>query len=64
MKWFGYDAFEEVVEIPDVNVLSSRWVITEKNGKVKARLCLCSFEEEIHPQSGSSRASKDSFKFF
>ena len=45
-KWKLYDAFEEIEENEDHHVISSKWVITEKDGgkdrgrKIKARLCV------------------------
>ena len=63
-RWREYDAFEEVEE-NDQYVISMRWIVTEKdNGKVKARLIVRGFEEEVVPQSDSPTASKESTKLF
>ena len=65
MRWKEYDAVVQVNRGMDMNVLSSRWVVTEKGeNQIKARLVVRGFEEEIHPQSDSPTASKDSFKIF
>ena len=69
-KWNIYDAFEEVEEDENQHIISSKWVIAEKDDattggkKVKARLCVRGFEEETHPKSDSPTASHDSFKLF
>ena len=64
-KWIQYEAFEEVDEDETLHVLSSRWVVTEKeNSDVKARLCVRGFEEDVYPQSDSPTAHQDSFKLF
>ena len=63
-KWKTYEAFEEVIETDDMNVLSSRIVVTEKEDKVKVRLCVRGFEEVNYPQSDSPTASNDSQKLF
>ena len=64
-KWIQYEAFEEVDEDETLHVLSSRWVVTEKeNSDIKARLCVRGFEEDIYPQSDSPTAHQDSFKLF
>ena len=48
-----------------MQVISSRWVITEKaEGKFKARLVVRGFEEPVYPQSDSPTASRESFKTF
>ena len=48
-----------------MQVISSRWVVTEKEeGKFKARLVVRGFEEEVYPQSDSPTANRDSFKTF
>ena len=65
LKWKEYDAVDQVTQGMDMNVLSSRWVVTEKGeDEIKARLVVRGFEEEIYPQSDSPTASKDSFKIF
>ena len=63
-KWKTYDAYEEVQETEDMNVISSRFVVTDKEDKVKARLCVRGFEEIHYPQSDSPTASNDAQKLF
>ena len=52
------------------NVISTKWVVAEKDDsktgkkKVKARLCVRGFEEEIYPKSDSPTTSNHSFKLF
>ena len=47
----------------DQQIISTRWVVTEKDdGKVKSRLVVRGFEEENVPQSNSPTASKESCK--
>ena len=63
-RWKDYDAFEEV-DIDGQHVISTRWVVVEKDGgKVKSRLVVRGFEEREVPQSDSPTASKDSCKLF
>ena len=63
-KWKEYEAFEEI-DLIDQHVISTRWVVTEKsNDKIKARLVVRGFEEQVAPQSDSPTASKDSCKMF
>ena len=63
-KWQQYGAYEEVLK-DDQDVISMRWVVTEKDeGQVKARLVVRGFEEREAPQSDSPTASKDSCKLF
>ena len=63
-RWKEYDAFEEV-PIGNHPVISTRWVVNEKDdGKVKSRLVVRGFEEECVPQSDSPTASKESCKLF
>ena len=64
-KWNEYEAFEWKELNETMNILSSRWVISEKSdGKVKARFVVRGFEEEIYPQSDSPTASNESLKLF
>ena len=64
VRWEQYDAYESL-ELKDQHIISTRWVITEKdNGKIKARLVVRGFEEMITPQSDSPTASKESGKLF
>merc|ERR1712228_760364 len=58
-----YDAYEEV-PFENQNLITSRWNITEKDGKYKARLCVRGFQEERPPQSDSPTASQESYKLF
>ena len=63
-RWKEYKAYEEI-EFDNQHILTTRWVITEKDGgKIKGRLCVCGFQEKIYPQSDSPTALKDSFKTF
>ena len=63
-RWKEFDAFEEV-SIGDHHVITTRWVVTEKDdGRVKSRLVVRGFEEETVPQSDSPTASKESCKLF
>ena len=64
-RWKEYDTVKQVSHVSDMQVLSSRWVVTEKDGGAyKARLVVRGFEEDIYPQSDSPTASRDSFKTF
>jgi hypothetical protein len=48
-----------------MQVISSRWVVTQKEeGQFKARLVVRGFEEDVYPQPDSPTASRDSFKTF
>ena len=62
-KWEKYNAYEEV-EYSGQHVLGSRYVVEDKNGKVKARFVVKGNEERGDPRSDSPTASKDSFKTF
>ena len=64
-KWKKFEAYEEV-EMEDQHILSTRWVVVQKDEtrKIKARLCVRGFEEFVHPQSDSPTASNDSFRVF
>ena len=63
-RWKEYKAYEEI-EFDNQHILTTRWVITEKDGgKIKGRLCVRGFQEKIYPQSDSPTALKDSFKTF
>ena len=47
-RWQEYGAVEQVNQGMEMNVLSSRWVVSEKgDDEVKARLVVRGFEEEI-----------------
>ena len=64
-RWKEYDTVSQVTQTSDVQTLSSRWVVTEKEGgNYKARLVVRGFEEEVYPQSDSPTASRESFKTF
>ena len=64
-RWNEYDTVEQVTQTNIMQVISSRWVVTEKeSGKYKARLVVRGFEETVYPQSDSPTASRDSFKTF
>ena len=59
-----YEAFEVVDEHEDQHVLGSRWVVQDRNGKIKARFVVKGCQEKSDPRSDSPTASKDSFKLF
>ena len=63
-KWVKYDAFEVVDKNEDQHVLGSRWVVQDRNGKIKARFVVKGCQEKSDPRSDSPTASKDSFKLF
>ena len=63
-KWVKYEAFEVVDEHEDQHVLGSRWVVQDRNGKIKARFVVKGCQEKSDPRSDSPTASKDSFKLF
>ena len=60
--WKKFNIYDEV---PDENhtTLSTRWVITNKD-KLKARLVVRGFEEEINNPSDSPTTSKDTVSIF
>ena len=60
--WKKFNVYDEV---PDENhtTLSTRWVITN-NDKLKARLAVRGFEEEINNPSDSPTTSKDTVHIF
>ena len=62
-KWDRYNAYEEV-DFEDQNVLGSRWVVQDRQGKVKARFVVKGCQEEYDPRSDSPTASKESLKLF
>ena len=62
-KWEKYEAYESV-DFENQPTISCKWVVTEKGGRVKARLCVRGFEEERPPQSDSPTASQESYKLF
>ena len=62
-KWNRYDAYEEV-DLDDQNVIGSRWVVQERQGKVKARFVVKGCQEAYDPRSDSPTASKESLKLF
>jgi hypothetical protein len=64
-RWKEYDTADQVSQTSEMQVLSSRWVVTLKDGGLyKARLVVRGFEEDVYPQSDSPTASRDSFKTF
>lgn len=57
-KWRNYEAFDEVVDEGQKSI-STRWVITEKEGKIKSRLCARGFEDnELKERVDSPTCSK------
>ena len=62
-KWDRYEAFEEVAFTGQC-VIGPRWVVQEKNEKIKARFVVKGCEEETDPRSDSPTASKESLKLF
>ena len=64
-RWKEYEKVDQVAQTPDMQVISSRLVITEKDdGRYKARLVVRGFEEHVYPQSNSPTASREPFKTF
>ena len=63
-KWRKYDAYEEVDEKEEMNIISSRIVVTDKDDKDKVRLFVRGFEEVHYPQSDSLTANNDSQRQF
>ena len=62
-KWDRYNAFEEV-DFDGQNVIGSRWVVQERQGKVKARFVVKGCQEACDPRLDSPTASKESLKMF
>ena len=60
-KFRDFDTYEEVADEGQPTV-STRWVITEKEGKVKARLVAIGFEEKNLIQRDSPTASKGAMR--
>ena len=63
-KWKDYEAFEEIDEQANLDVLSSRWVITQRGDKIKARLVVRGFQENEKPQADAPTASRESLRIF
>ena len=64
-RWKEYQTVEQVIQTMDMQVISSRWVVTEKSPQqFKARLVVRGFKEEVYPQSDLPTASRESFKTF
>ena len=63
-KWKDYEAFEEINEQANLDVLSSRWVITQRGDKIKARLVVRGFQENEKPQADAPTASRESLRIF
>ena len=63
-KWKDYEAFEEINEQANLDVLSSRWVITQRGDKIKARLVVRGFQENENPQAVAPTASRESLRIF
>ena len=60
-KLRDFDTYEEVADEGQPTV-STRWVITEKEGKMKARLVARGFEENNLIQRNSPTASKEAMR--
>ena len=65
-KFESFDAFEKVNDEGQF-VIKTRWVFTEhtdesKGYKLKARLCMRGFQENVNPQSDSPTIAKESLK--
>lgn len=58
-----FDTYEEVIW-NDQNVISTRWVLTKKGDKVKARLVARGFEEEMNSPTDSPTVSKNAVRLF
>ena len=63
-KWKDYEAFEEINEQANLDVLSSRWVITQKVVKIKARLVVRGFQKNEKPQADAPTAGRESLRIF
>ena len=64
-RWKEYGTVEQVARTMEMQIISSRWVVTEKSPQeFKARLVVKGFEEEVYPHSDSPTASRESFKTF
>ena len=44
-KWKQDDTFEKIDENEDEKYITSRWVVTQKDEKIKARLVVRGFQE-------------------
>lgn len=62
-KLTEFDTYEEVQDNGQ-NALSTRWVITNKDSKVKARLVVRGFEEATLAQSDSPTVGKGTMRIF
>ena len=66
-KWKTYEAYE-TVDDEGQEAITTRWIISEKEQQdglkvdIKARLCLCGFQEKTIPQSDSPTAAKELLK--
>jgi len=58
-----FDTYEEVEDCGQ-KALSTRWVVTEKDGQVRARLVVRGFEEEYELQRDSPTVGKGAMKVF
>ena len=63
-KWKDYEAFEEINEQANLDVLSSRWVITQRGDKIKARLVVRGFQENEKPQADAPTANRELLRIF
>ena len=61
-KWKEYQVFEEVEDCGQ-NTISTRWVCTNKDGKLKARLVARGFEEhDLHDRVDSPTCAKNNLR--
>ena len=61
-KWKQYDVFEEV-ENNGQKAISTRWVVTEKESKIKSRLCARGYEDnELKERVDSPTCSKSNLR--
>ena len=58
-KWTNYNVFDEIKEEENEEYLMTRWVITEKNKDIKARLVVRGFQEVNKPKSDAPTASRE-----
>ena len=65
-RWKEYETVDQVAQTPDMQVISSRWVITEKDdGRYKARLVVRGFEDtSTHSPTHPKQAENLSKRFW
>ena len=64
-NWRAFDVFEEIVKPENEPIITTRWVITEKENKFKARLVARGFQEQDNSiPSDSPTVNKSSLRLF